>query len=94
MGEAIQIVMIVLIAVAIGLWTITLTTMLKTIDRISDTADRIEKAAAIVATNLAMAQTAVDGVATNLAESQERADQIRHGEPGAAADAGSQSGNV
>lgn len=52
--------------------------------------DRIEAAARLVAVDLAVAQTAVDGVASDLADSHDRADEV-DGPDGAAADAASRS---
>lgn len=83
-----------------------LTIFINSLSRLEKAVARMEAATAVVAVDLAVAQTAVDGVATNLAtaqvvvdavaselvESQKRADGVIEGSPGAAADAGAQSG--
>lgn len=56
--------------------------------------DRMELATFVVAADLTTAKSAVATVATNLEESQRRADDVIEGQPGEAADAGAQSGTV
>lgn len=52
------------------------------------TVSRIESAAGVVATNLVTAQSAVDGVASDLADAHARADKVQgDADPGTAADA-------
>jgi hypothetical protein len=63
-----------------------------TLARIERIAERMELATFVVASDLSEAQTTVKQVATDLAESQHRADAIIEGSPGQAADAGAQSG--
>lgn len=62
------------------------------LEKLDATALRIEEAARVVAADLVVAQSAVDGVASDLADGHTRADETT-GPPGAAADAAMQSGS-
>lgn len=88
-------VVIFAVAVAVALNTlIVLAGRLRTeLMKVQASAARLEEAARVVAANLVLAQTAVDGVASDLADSHERADATE-GPHGAAADAASQSAPV
>ena len=61
-------------------------------DRVERILDRMELATFVVAADLSVATTKVETVAEDLAQSQQRADTVVHGQPGEAADAGAQSG--
>lgn len=76
-----------------------------TLERLEQVLDRVESKTYVVAadvvtaqrhseelaTNLAVAKTAVETVASDLAAAQQRADTVVDGDPGEAADAGAQS---
>jgi fructose-bisphosphate aldolase class 1 len=64
-----------------------------TLERVEAVLDRMELKTYVVAADLTTAQTLVDKVATDLLESQQRADLISDGVPGEAADAGARSGS-
>lgn len=78
----------------VPLFGYTLTTLGKSSSRLERAVDRMEAATAVVAKDLKVAQTAVDWVAVDLAESRQRADGIADGQPGEAADAGAQSEKI
>lgn len=63
-------------------------------ERVEAILDRMELATFVVAADLSTANSRVATVAEDLAAAQKRADEVTEGEPGEAADAGAQSGEV